>query len=210
MHSFIGDMFLRGKNDNKVSDRRFNILKKKYFLSKLFNGALFGLIGVFLYFGMGLRENALTLTFASIFVYLLQFSAIIDAKYWIIPDVLTLPMLACGVFVQQYWAEIGIENTFVISPLFSIISILIVYYLCGVLALFFYFKNRNSLGGGDVKLLSAIAGFSGAVHLGYIVVFSCVLMGVYCAFEKRRFAPLAPFVFCAFLLWLAAKKSAMI
>jgi prepilin signal peptidase PulO-like enzyme (type II secretory pathway) len=194
----------------KISNAQFNTLKQRYFISKIFNGSIFGLIGVFLYLGLGFKENALTLIFAYIFMYLLQLSAVIDAKYWIIPDVITLPMLACGVFIQKYWAETGIENILTISPLFSIISILAVYSLCTISALFFYVKNPNSFGGGDVKLLSAVAGFSGAVQIGYMVVFAGVLMGVWCAAERRRSAPLAPFVFCAFLLWLAARKFAII
>ena len=69
----------------------------------------------------------------------------------------------------------------------------------------FYFKKPFAFGGGDVKLLSAVAAFSGFTELGKILMVSFAIMFVFCRAKKVQSAPLAPFVFAAFVLWIFYK-----
>jgi len=207
MHSFIGDMFMRKRRKALDENKRFNYLKRQYLIYKILSGLLYGTIGITLKYWF---NDSTTLIISSIILYLLQLSAIIDGKHRIIPDVITLPLLILSLFLQIYWNQSGIDNRLIITSLYSIISVINIYGLCTITALVFYFRNQYSFGGGDVKLLSAIAAFAGAFYTAYIVVISAIFMGIFCVIKKQGQAPLAPFVFYAFLLWISLRKFAII
>jgi prepilin signal peptidase PulO-like enzyme (type II secretory pathway) len=97
----------------------------------------------------------------------------------------------------------SLETALNITPLYSIYSSIYTYILCFGIALAFYFRKPYAFGGGDVKLLSAVAAFAGFEALGKMLVASFLIMAVYSLLKKKKSAPLAPFIFASFLLWLA-------
>ncbi len=69
-----------------------------------------------------------------------------------------------------------------------------------------YFISKGAIGGGDVKLLAALAFYLGAefvFYLGYFSFVSCLgfLIGFLYYRSTKISLPLVPFVFSAFLLW---------
>lgn len=209
-HSCIGDI-LKYNFKDKIKEQslhliRFNLLKRQYFYSKILYGTLFSSIMLALEFFIKIRiSESYPLTALSIFMFLLLFSAYIDSKYWIIPDVLTLPMTLTALFISIYSQKIGINNTFIQQPFISIISSIIIYILCTIIALFFYQRAPYSFGGGDVKLLTAIAAIAGVEGTGMILIGACALALPYCKIKSSRNVPLAPFAAASFIVWIFTK-----
>lgn len=70
-----------------------------------------------------------------------------------------------------------------------------------------YRLSKGSLGGGDVKLLAALAFFLGAEFHRFLLCFLVVLLagflgGVVVRKNVRFTVPLVPYIFAAYLLWL--------
>lgn len=210
LHSYLGDMLkynFNNKRKNKVNNTlhkaKYNILKKQYFYNRILWGILFLCLSFTLTF---LFKNYVNknypLTLFIIFLFLLTFSSNIDNKCRLIPDIITLPMLLTGILISIYCKNNDIYSDFIISPINSIISSLSAYILCSCLALIFYFRIPYAFGGGDVKLLTSLASFTGFENLGKILIISFFIMLVYCGVKKEKFAPLAPFIFSAFIIWI--------
>ena len=207
MHSYVGDMLKHYINrkivKNKHHINRFNILKNRY----LFNCVIWGFVSICLCFTLrflinGYISESYPLGLLFSFIFLLAFSANTDARFSLIPDIITFPMLMIGILIPVYTEKIGLNTALSISSLNSIYSAIGAYILCFSIALIFYFKKPFAFGGGDVKLLSAIAAFSGFEELGKILAISFAIMFVFCRAKKLKSAPLAPFVFAAFLIWI--------
>ncbi|MDR0367038.1 MAG: prepilin peptidase [Rickettsiales bacterium] len=176
LHSFIGDgiKYYLNKKICKQSHHlnSFKSLNKRYFYSKLLYGALFAVLTSFL--------NDLHL---NLFVWLLLLAGYIDAKVWVIPDLITLPLLFTG-----------LSTTLFQSNKLAIYNAIGIYIICSALALFAHLKNNDSFGGGDVKLLAAVAALLGAEITGLVLVGAAIVAAPYCMAKKTRQVPLAPFV----------------
>ena len=210
LHSYIGDILkynFKNKRKNNINNQlhnnKYNLLKKQYFYNRVFWGILFMCLSFTLIYSLKNYINkSYPLILFTIFMFLLTFSSNIDNKCRLIPDIITLPMLLIGILISIYCKNNDIYSTLIISPINSIISSLSAYILCSSLALMFYFKMPYAFGGGDVKLLTALASFTGFENLGKILIISFLIMLIYCGIKKERFAPLAPFVFASFIIWI--------
>ncbi len=210
LHSYIGDILKYYFNNKKhkmpynklLKNNKYNYLKKQYFYNKCIWGIIYTCLSITLTYLIKNHINeSYPLILLHIFMFLLLFSANIDNRYRIIPDILTLPMLLIGILISIYCEKYNIRNTLIITPFNSIISSISAYILCFTISLMFYFKSPYSFGGGDVKLLVSIASFTGFENLGKILVISFPLMFIYCKSKKINFAPLAPFIVIAFFIW---------
>lgn len=214
LHSYLGDLLKynfkkkSNKKQNKTSlyHNKINTLKKQYFFNRILWGILYTIICITLTY---LIENYIDKDYPLILLYiilfLLGFSANIDNRCRLIPDIITLPLLLIGFLIAVLSANSNSYSALTISPLDSIFSSLGAYILCSSLALLFYFKIPYAFGGGDVKLLTSLAAFTGFENLGKILIISFIIMVGYCGVKKERFAPLAPFVFSAFIIWIFAE-----
>ena len=210
LHSYVGDilkyLFNVKLNKLKHNNNKHNILKKQYFYNKL----LWGILHVCLFATLTFliknnisKDYPLHLMF--IFLFLLGFSSNIDARYRIIPDIITLPMLIISLLTTIYTQEHNIISPINISINNSIYSMLYVYILCFTFALMFYFKYPYSFGGGDIKLLTAVAGFTGVENLSIILIFTFIFAMIFYTLKKEKYLALAPLVFPSFLVWLFVK-----
>lgn len=210
MHSYFGDMlkfyFNKKQQKAKLYNKTYNILKKQY----LFNKILWGTLYLFLlssleYLILNYIDSNYPLTLLFIFLFLLGFSANIDNRCRLIPDIITFPMLMVSFLIAAYTQNNNIFTSINISTLDSIYSAIGAYILCFSLALIFYFKNPYSFGGGDVKLISAISAFIGFSNLSWILVFSFFIALLMLILKKERYVALAPLTFASFILWLFLK-----
>ncbi|MBR1544871.1 MAG: prepilin peptidase [Alphaproteobacteria bacterium] len=210
MHSYFGDMlkYYFNKNKYKVKDynKRYNHLKKQYFYNKLLWGVSYLITFTLLEYLTPIYINkSYPLILLYIILFLLGFSANIDAKCKIIPDIITFPMLMISILIAVYNTDNKIFSSLYITSFDSIFSAIASYLLCFTLALMFYFKNPYSFGGGDVKLISAISAFTGLVNLSWILIFSFAFAMVFFALKKEKYLALALLVFPSFILWLLLK-----
>lgn len=135
-------------------------------------------------------------------------ASVIDLKYQIIPDVISLP----GVFL-------GLVFSFLVSSfswLNSLAGVLlggVFFYLMAVAGQFFF--KKESLGGGDIKLAAMLGAFLGWKKL-VLVFFLSSLLGALVGvalifsvkeFRSKRIIPFGPFLALASLVALFAGDS---
>jgi leader peptidase (prepilin peptidase)/N-methyltransferase len=121
----------------------------------------------------------------------------IDAFHHIIPFVLSLPLLACGLLIALIPnSGVGFINALVTS--------LVLFCLLYLLALIWdKVFHKEGLGGGDVVLLPGVASYFGLVHTPFVVIFACVLgIGYFVLFLRRNqvFA-FGNFIAAAAIVW---------
>ena len=210
MHSYFGDIlkfyFKKNKYKVNIDSIKHNLLKKQYFYNKLLWG--FGYLILFSlleYITPIYINKSFPLTILFIILFLLGFSANIDSRCRLIPDIITFPLLMSCIFISVYNTKYEIFSPLFISSFDSIFSAIASYILCFTLALMFYFKNPYSFGGGDVKLICAISAFTGIVNLSWIFVFSFIFAIIFFVAKKEKYLALAPLTFTSFILWLFLK-----
>ncbi len=129
-----------------------------------------------------------------------------DAKYFIIPDVISLPMIPLGILSTAYFSQ---EMSINYAILYSSISAFFgfgVFYLVKVIYL--RFRKIDGLGMGDVKIAAVAGAWTGFTGLNAVLLISCfsalalVLIGH--AFGRKISARTAiPFgLFLAPAIWI--------
>lgn len=134
-------------------------LYKSYLLRSLMSALLTAaLSGLFWYcFGAGNLWWKLT------FLWILLLLSEIDRRMFLLPDILTVPLLILGFFAAAW------NCGFTIAP-DSALGAAAGYFLPSLAALFLVWKNRDAFGGGDIKLLAAIGAWLGLECLLYTVL----------------------------------------
>ena len=111
------------------------------------------------------------------FAYILALLAAIDKRFYLLPDVLTVPLLLLGfgyaVFTQG------------ITPEESLYGTLYGYMLPTLAVLLMYPFVKNGFGGGDVKMLAALGAWFGAYNMTILLIISVILFAI-CALIRRK------------------------
>ena len=138
----------------------------KYFLVELISGLNFLII--FYFFGISIES--LLLIILSIFFLIIYF---IDLKHFIIPNELTYPLIVLG-FGKTFLTN---QNYFIFPDYLNSIIGGVAGYTIIWLIIFVYKKLRNKegMGLGDAKLLSAIGFWFGWVSIPFIIFFSSAI-----------------------------------
>lgn len=94
------------------------------------------------------------LVLAAIFALALLTLALIDARFYVLPDLLTLPLLWLGLLIntQSYFAAIADA---VLGAAMGYLSLWTIYWLFKLL------RNKEGLGYGDFKLTAAVGAWLG-------------------------------------------------
>lgn len=119
------------------------------------------------------------------FVWVLSLLAEIDFRTFLLPDILTVPLLICGfVFSASF-------NPYV-APFESSAAALAGYVLPVIAALLMMWRSKEAFGGGDIKLLSAVGAWLGLEGMLYTLLLSCVLFGFYSLARRQRSGAFGP------------------
>lgn len=136
------------------------------------------------------------------FVFALIVCAFIDLDHMILPDKFTLSGIAIGLI----GALINPERAFTES-LFGVL--LGGGFLWSIAYLYYAFRGREGMGGGDIKLLAWIGAVLGWKSIAVIILFSSVVgsvVGIGLAFRTKdgmKYAiPFGPFLVAAALLYI--------
>ena len=158
---FLSFIFLKGKCRNCSYKISF-----QYFLVELIAAISFLLI----YFLYGISVKSLLLIILSIFFIIIFF---IDLKHFIIPNELTFPLMAIG-FLKSFDPNLNqyLFPNYINSLIGGVVGYLIIW-----LIIFAYKKLRNKegMGLGDAKLLSAMGFWFGWVSIPFILFFSSLV-----------------------------------
>ena len=122
---------------------------------------------VTIYYFFGLTINTLLLLILSIFFIIIFF---IDLKHFIIPNVLTFPLMVIG-FIKSF--DPNLNKTIFPNYINSLIGGLIGYFIIWLI-IYFYKKVRKKegMGLGDAKLMAAIGFWFGWVSVPIVIFIS--------------------------------------
>lgn len=105
--------------------------------------------------------------YACVFIWIINVCSVIDADYWLLPDFFTLPLLLLGLI---FHAQV---NVYDIS--FALVGS-VAGYLVSILSVLVLAKSKNKeLGGGDVKMITALGAWLGLMGLNICLILSFFL-----------------------------------
>ena len=147
------------------------------------------------------------LVLAAIFALALLTLALIDARFYVLPDLLTLPLLWLGLLIntQGYFAAIADA---VLGAAMGYLSLWTIYWLFKLL------RNKEGLGYGDFKLTAAIGAWLGWQALPSVVLVaaltalcSAALLVLAGRMKVEQPMPFGPFLaFAGFLTLCAGQR----
>ena len=175
------------------------IIPIQYFLVEILNIVLFSII----YFVFGISLTSLLLMILA-FVFIIVF--FIDLKHYIIPNILTFPLMILG-FVKSFDPNL---NSLFPNYLNSLIGGIFGYGIIWSI-IFFYkqIKNKEGMGLGDAKLLAAIGFWFGWISIPF-VIFSSSIVALILVIpsllnKSRKFSsqiPFGPFIIIGCILYI--------
>ena len=145
-------------------------ISQQYFIVELFTATIFALI----FFIYGLSTTTLLLLILTVFFVIIFF---IDLKHFIIPNELTFPLMLIG-FIKSFdpFLNQSLFPNFLNSLIGGLVGYVIIW-----LIIFLYKKIRNKegMGLGDAKLLSAIGFWFGWASIPIVIFFSSLIAIIY-------------------------------
>ena len=145
-------------------------ISQQYFIVELFTATIFALI----FFIYGLSTTTFLLLILTVFFVIIFF---IDLKHFIIPNELTFPLMLIG-FIKSF--DPFLNQSLFPNFLNSLIGGLVGYAIIWLI-IFLYKKIRNKegMGLGDAKLLSAIGFWFGWASIPIVIFFSSLIAIIY-------------------------------
>jgi leader peptidase (prepilin peptidase)/N-methyltransferase len=123
----------------------------------------------------------------------------IDLYHRLILDKLTIPMAVIGLgFSLLPSTDIGFLNA-LLTGLGILVLMLVIAWL------FEKIKNKEGMGGGDIKLLAAMATYLGVMHISFIVFFSSILaviVAISTSRNREHGIPFGPFLAISAFGWI--------
>ena len=167
----------------------FKKLKYRLYLSAFFWGLLItGLSGISFFL------SPLPFFFNFIFIYSLALSSLIDYKCQILPDLITFPLLILGFMASFYFQHIPSAESCAGAVMGFILPLLT--------SMIMYKKYPEGIGGGDIKMLTAIGAWLGVMGLSATVLFSFIFFLLFSLIKKKKILPYGPALFPASLFSL--------
>ncbi len=157
----ISFLLLKGKCRN--CDYKISF---QYFIVELITAISFTII----YYFYGISITSLLLVILSVFFIIIFF---IDLKHFIIPNSLTFPLMFIG-FIKSF--DPNLDNFLFPNYINSLIGGVLGYLIIWLI-IFAYkkIKNKEGMGLGDAKLLSAIGFWFGWVSIPFVLFLSSII-----------------------------------
>ena len=144
----------------------------------------------------------------------LMVQSVIDLRYKIIPDGITLPAIVIGLVVSAIFPQIHGQETRVSGFLQSFLGMLAgggFLYVVGTVAE--WVLKKEAMGGGDVKLLAAVGaviGWRGVVWTIFVASFVGSIGGLYLRLTKgEELIPFGPYLALGAFLYLFVGPTAI-
>lgn len=137
-----------------------------------------------------------------LFIWVLISLTLIDLKYYILPDCLTLPMIWLGLIVSYF----GVISLDFHASFLGVIGGYLSLWLINKLSLLFF--KKDGIGAGDFKLLAMLGAWQGVGSLFNIILISSVvgaIVGVFMLLnrkEEHNYIPYGPFLALASIVVL--------
>lgn len=148
--------------------------------------------GAYWYFG---SDN---FGFVACFIWMLLLLAEVDYRTFLLPDILTVPLLiigfaggACG------YGFVGVQE--------SALGAVIGYFLPVAVSLLIVGWKKDAFGGGDIKLLAALGAWLGVEGLLYVIVTASIAGMIYALMRRKKelaFGPMLALAGIVVAFWL--------
>ncbi|WP_059217837.1 prepilin peptidase [Escherichia albertii] len=153
-----------------------SVISSRYPIIEFTTGVIFSILGSYLLFNFDINIFFVTLFFFSVLLCL----AIIDIDHLLLPDCLVFTLLWTGMLVSAFeLSTISLKDA-VIGVCGTWIS------LSTIVQLFTLIRKKEGLGGGDIKLISALAAWIGWYQIPLLLVFSSIIGGIMFITMKRK------------------------
>lgn len=174
--------------------QKFKRLKKKYFVCSLVYAFVSAGLSAAVFWKFGNQGIWWYLAF----VWVLLLLAEVDFKTFILPDIVTVPLLLSG-FAFAAFSASGI------SPQESALAALVGYLLPLVASLLMMWRSTEAFGFGDIKLLATIGAWLGAENVVYVILVSCVVFAVESIVRRQSAGAFGPALAIAAIIILLFK-----
>jgi len=182
-HAFVS-------KEKRHSNPQYQKLCRRYFMRSFGWAVVCAALSWLTY--SGLEEYSCAAVFCTGFLWTLLLLSEIDIRMCILPDILTFPLLLFGFLFSIICGFI--------NPLESSLASLVGFFLPVIASAFLVWKDKNALGGGDIKLFSAIGAWMGVELLLYIIILASGLFGVASLLKKRRSGAFGPSIVLATII----------
>jgi prepilin signal peptidase PulO-like enzyme (type II secretory pathway) len=132
------------------------------------------------------------------FIWILLLLYEIDERMFLLPDLLTVPLLIGGFMYTAF--NFADADALAFSPVqLSALGAAAGYFLPVLASLFLIKKHPDAFGGGDIKLLSACGAWIGLEAVPYLILASTVVFGVMMLAKRQRVGAFGPAIVIAVL-----------
>lgn len=179
------EIFRAGKSLplEKRQDFRYKKLKNKF----LWRSFVYGILTSLLSFAVFWHFGEIGIYWHLFFIWSLLLLTEIDWRMFLLPDILTIPLLIIG-FV---YAALIADWTFAAD---SALGASVGYFMPVLASLLLVWKNKDMFGGGDIKLLAAIGAWFGVEKLIYTILLSVILFALQSLILRQRSGAYGPSV----------------
>lgn len=173
----------------RKKNQRYCRLQKQY----LYRSLIWGIISAALSYAATYQFGLENIGWYLFFIWSLLLLTEIDYRMYLLPDILTIPLLLIG-FVYSVWVGVWI------TPPESAVGALLGYFIPVIASLFLVWKDKDMFGGGDIKLLSAIGAWIGLERLMYVILTAVVIFGLYALIKRQRSGAFGPAIAMAAII----------
>lgn len=173
----------------KNRNPRYKPLIKKYFYRSL----VWALISAALSYAVFYRFGSYNIVWYLTFFYILLLLTEVDYKMFLLPDILTVPLIITGFL---YSVIVGDW----VNPASSSFGAAAGYVIPVTASLFIVWKNKDAFGGGDIKLLTGVGAWLGLNNIVYVILLSCATFAIYALLTKKRAGAFGPAIVFATII----------
>ena len=183
--------------DKRKNNIKYIKLRNKYFMRSLGWG-IFTSAVMFLNYIATPRFEAPWFFFFIIILFMLME---IDNRIMYLPDILTSPLLLGG-FAYATFSGYILGEDISSSTANSVLGAIFGYTIPVLASLLLIKKYPDNLGGGDIKILSAIGAWLGLTNIPYVILLSCPIFAVSCYINKQKQGAFGPAIVTSALIIL--------
>ena len=121
---------------------------------------------------------------AMVFITLITFSIPVDSKYCLLPDFFTIPLLILGFGAGAIMP--------VLTPLDSFMGAAFGYFISVFAVMLLSFAKSSEIGSGDVKMMTGLGAWLGAMGLNFALMISFFLFAIPATIRTERQGPYGP------------------
>lgn len=162
-------------------------------LKLFYRSCLYGILCASLFITASLHFDRQGLWGILAFLWALLLLLEIDYKTYLLPDIITIPLLIGGFCFSVF------EGTWILSAE-SAIGATLGFILPTIAELLMIWKRQNAIGLGDIKLFAAVGAWIGIQPITYCLVLSCLLFAVQALILRQREGAFGPAISAAAII----------